>query len=155
MGGVGGNFFLNLSLHILRTMCAHCDTLKAALFQYFLSGGEFGKPLALQCVTVTLPVTLQENKKAAARRFSGSLFCVSELFGGLLADLGKNEGFNFCVWRGALFCAIELVALGGFSVKLAADHGCGFILVLVRGAALGVGFCGAGFGSGHGFTSLS
>nr|DAK00823.1 MAG TPA: hypothetical protein [Caudoviricetes sp.] len=77
------------------------------------------------------------------------------LVGGPFAKLGKNEAFNFGVGRGALFCAIELVALGGFAVEFAADHGCGFILVLVRGAALGVRPGLAGFWPWHGFTSFS
>lgn len=85
MGGVGGNFFLNLPLRILYTFCAHCDALKAALFQCFSIWWTIQKAVSVTMrycnVTCNVTVTLQGNIKTAARGFSGPLFCVLGLVG--------------------------------------------------------------------------
>jgi hypothetical protein len=63
----------------------------------------------------------KRHKKAAARIFSGSLFCVLGLVGGLFAQLGQNEGFDFGVGRGVVRVTKCPVTVRRFPVQLAAD----------------------------------
>lgn len=97
----------------------------------------------------------RQTKKAAARSFSGSLFCVLGLVGGLFAQLGKNKGFDFGVGRGAAFGAKGLIAFSRLAVHPAGKHNLSLVFILVFRPSLGVCSGGAGSGSGHGFTSLS
>ena len=77
------------------------------------------------------------------------------IVGGLFAQLGQNEGFDFRVGGGAAFGANGLIAFSRLAVHPAGKHNLRLVFILVFRPSLGVCSGGAGSGSGHGFTSLS